>query len=222
MFYNNCKHIRRIHLLSSTLPSSPTPAHLRTAQTEIARSLSFVSASSSSLRHSTSSDSSRHSGMAVEGPAGSSATPESPLPVEAREKGRMFASTFSRVVDSALTTYKRAEAAVPGRVSTETLAHYAELVSEVCEKSQRFDQWLQAVPLRDAEEPGSKGSNGEGQSQEEEQRRIRALLESISALYRDVVCEVVLRDLQNLVERYIKKMRKSFARMHWDEDAEGD
>ena len=52
--------------------------------------------------------------------------------------------------------------------------------------------------------------------------KIRGLLTVVSALYRDVVCEVVLRDLQNLVERYIKKMRKSFARMYWDEDAEED
>lgn len=28
---------------------------------------------------------------------------------------------------------------------------------------------------------------------------------------------MVLRDLEGLVDRYLRKMRKSFARMYWDE-----
>lgn len=35
-----------------------------------------------------------------------------------------------------------------------------------------------------------------------------------------VVCAMVLRDLEVLVDRYLEKMRKSFARMYWDEDYE--
>lgn len=35
-----------------------------------------------------------------------------------------------------------------------------------------------------------------------------------------VVCAIVLRDLEGLVDRYLRKMRKSFARMYWDEDYE--
>lgn len=33
-----------------------------------------------------------------------------------------------------------------------------------------------------------------------------------------VVCAIVLRDLEGLVDRYLRKMRKSLARMYWDED----
>jgi hypothetical protein len=217
-----------------------TVDHLKAAQTEIARSFSFVQTPSSSrpLTPSTSTDVNRDAASAsMDGSAGGNlATRESPPPApDAATKGaRTFASTFSRVVDTALTTYKRAEAAVPGRVSTEILAHYAELVSEVCEKSQRFDQWLQAFPPREEEEQGSStvtpqkdATTWQVASQKERvdaanREKIRGLLTVVSALYRDVVCEVVLRDLQNLVERYIKKMRKSFARMYWDEDAEED
>lgn len=35
-----------------------------------------------------------------------------------------------------------------------------------------------------------------------------------------VVCAIVLRDLEGLVDRYLRKMRKSLARMYWDEDFE--
>ena len=38
----------------------------------------------------------------------------------------------------------------------------------------------------------------------------------------EVVCELVLRDLESLLERYLRKMRKSFARMHWDLDVSGN
>lgn len=31
---------------------------------------------------------------------------------------------------------------------------------------------------------------------------------------------MVLRDLETLLERYMRKMRKSFARMYWDEEYE--
>lgn len=35
-----------------------------------------------------------------------------------------------------------------------------------------------------------------------------------------VVCAMVLRDLEVLIDRYLEKIRKSFARMYWDEDYE--
>lgn len=35
-----------------------------------------------------------------------------------------------------------------------------------------------------------------------------------------VVCAMVLRDLETLLDRYMRKMRKSLARMYWDEDYE--
>ena len=41
---------------------------------------------------------------------------------------------------------------------------------------------------------------------------------NISTLMRDVVCELFLRDIEQLLDRYLRKMRKSFSRMHWDED----
>jgi hypothetical protein len=37
---------------------------------------------------------------------------------------------------------------------------------------------------------------------------------------RDVVCEILLRDTEFLLERYLRKMRKSFSRMYWDDEPE--
>ena len=62
----------------------------------------------------------------------------------------------------------------------------------------------------------------EGYADVSSREAIRHLLLEVSGLYRDVICEIILRDLENLVERYIKKMRKSFARMYWDEETEED
>jgi hypothetical protein len=39
-----------------------------------------------------------------------------------------------------------------------------------------------------------------------------------SQFIRDVVCELLLRDTEYLLDRYMRKMRKSFSRMYWDDD----
>ena len=44
---------------------------------------------------------------------------------------------------------------------------------------------------------------------------------SIAMFIREVLCEMILRDVELLTLRYIKKMRKSFSRMYWDEDGGG-
>ena len=46
---------------------------------------------------------------------------------------------------------------------------------------------------------------------------MREGLDEVSRSFNNVVCEILLRDIQNLIERYLRKMRKSFARMYWDE-----
>ena len=43
---------------------------------------------------------------------------------------------------------------------------------------------------------------------------------SISSFMREVVCELLLREVGQLVDRYLRKMRKSFTRMHWGDDDE--
>jgi hypothetical protein len=43
----------------------------------------------------------------------------------------------------------------------------------------------------------------------------------ISFFMRNCICELLLRDIEALVSRYMRKMRKSFVRMHWD-DGDGE
>lgn len=36
---------------------------------------------------------------------------------------------------------------------------------------------------------------------------------------REVICDLLLREVEQLIERYFRKMRKSFSRMRWDDEA---
>jgi hypothetical protein len=44
---------------------------------------------------------------------------------------------------------------------------------------------------------------------------------SVSRFVREVLCEIILRDIEILSARYMRKMRKSFSKMHWDDEGEG-
>mmetsp|Transcript_24605 Transcript_24605/g.53212 ORF Transcript_24605/g.53212 Transcript_24605/m.53212 type:complete len:217 (+) Transcript_24605:427-1077(+) len=78
---------------------------------------------------------------------------------------------------------------------------------------------------------GSEGSEGgEGARQVSEkgpggrsQSRVQSItlsLECIAATLRDVVVEILLRDVEALLDRYLMDVRKSFSRMYWDEDVD--
>lgn len=45
-------------------------------------------------------------------------------------------------------------------------------------------------------------------------------VDKINVFLRDVVCEIMLRDIEYLLTRYLMKTRKSFTRMHWEEEEE--
>ena len=61
-----------------------------------------------------------------------------------------------------------------------------------------------------------------GDSNDEVKERIQMLetmlgsVVIVSTFMRDVVCELLLREIGQLVDRYLRKMRKSFTKMHWD------
>lgn len=43
---------------------------------------------------------------------------------------------------------------------------------------------------------------------------------SITASLRDIVVEILFRDLEYLLDKYMTDMRKIFSRMYWDEDVD--
>lgn len=117
--------------------------------------------------------------------------------------------------------------ALPTRISEEEFAAYSALVSSTCEQCQVLNEWyLRLESLREAalamvkEPPETVGHL----SMEKmdlligDLEKILTELHPISAFIRDVVCEILLRDLSALMERYLNKTRKSFSRMFWDVD----
>jgi hypothetical protein len=144
----------------------------------------------------------------------------------------MVKSIGRNVKASAAVAYERIGASVPGKVMDDELVYYAQLVSEVCGKCQVFDDWLlhlQAArsssstnsdsPLAEGDTPASESSDAvAGVDSDIEELLLE--LHLIADFMREALLEIVLRDVETLLDRYLRKMRKSFVRMHWDLDDE--
>ena len=100
-------------------------------------------------------------------------------------------------------------------------------ITGLCEACQVFDKWY--VYLIQEREILMTGRQSEGNDNKKplslsaDEEKSVLLLETllgsvlvISNFMRDVVCELLLREVGQLVERYLRKMRKSFTKMHWD------
>ena len=98
---------------------------------------------------------------------------------------------------------------------------YYNSITGLCETCQVFDKWyLFLIREREVLMTGE-GTNKKPMSPEEEKKvllleTLLGLVLVISNFMRDVVCELLLREIGQLVERYLRKMRKSFTKMHWD------
>ncbi|CAB1117750.1 unnamed protein product [Ectocarpus sp. CCAP 1310/34] len=110
--------------------------------------------------------------------------------------------------NSAVVAVERIGAGINGKHVDDGLAYYKQVVSELCSECQVFDSWF--VHLQDQM----------AKNDTEEMDELLVELHLVSSFMREVVCAIVLRDLESLVDRYLRKMRKSFARMYWDGDYE--
>lgn len=101
------------------------------------------------------------------------------------------------------------------------ITSYYNSITGLCEACQVFDKWyVFLIHEREVLMTG-KGTNKQPMTSEEDKKvlLLETLLGSvlvISNFMRDVVCELLLREIGQLVERYLRKMRKSFTQMHWD------
>jgi hypothetical protein len=106
------------------------------------------------------------------------------------------------------------------RVTEEDFASYASLVSSLCDRSHLLAVWYEFTNnerdkiLRSGSVSGSGG---------DEMARV-ALMETllvchigISSFMREVVCELLLRDLEVLLQRHLRKMNKSHMSMYFDD-----
>lgn len=107
---------------------------------------------------------------------------------------------------------------IPTRVSEDEFAAYTLLICSMCDHCQYLNSWYSCTQsLRDII---AKSSNiikdATYDTLVKYSEKILEDLHSISLFMRDVVCEILLRDIESLMERYLNKMRKSFSRMYWD------
>lgn len=102
------------------------------------------------------------------------------------------------------------------KISEDELQSFGNLAAEVCDRCQILDEWIMFIE----EERNEIISGALKESTTAAGRTyldpVRDELMNISAFLRDVVCELLLRDTEQLLERYMVKTRKSFARMYWD------
>lgn len=116
--------------------------------------------------------------------------------------------------------YQRTKATLPGRASDDDLQQYATLLMELCTRVQILDEWYGAIQQ---EKNRRKSQERTGGSAEDTQAL--QLLDEISSEHvhiavfmQECICELVLRDLEQLIVRYVRKARKNFSRMYWTED----
>lgn len=122
--------------------------------------------------------------------------------------------------------------ALPASVTEPEFAAYTELVRALCGKAQLLDEWYRQLDLTREQlvqgggsggSSSSSGGDGSGGSEADVSRRVADIESALTSLchmaafMRDVVCEVLLRDLEELLDRYMAKMRKSFAKMNFDD-----
>lgn len=137
-----------------------------------------------------------------------------------------FVSALSKGVRKyAEVSFHRLAVALPSKLTNEELQDYTQLIVRVCTKTQFFFQlFRQMVDMRGRITTNlSEGKTGQNYAML--QYKTDNILQSlivISGVMRDVVCEILLRDVEYLLERYLIKTRKSFSRMYWDQDQNSD
>jgi hypothetical protein len=144
-----------------------------------------------------------------------------------------FGKKIQKSAVSALTAVERMGVALPAKISDEDLLSYASLVSEMCHKAQRLDEWFVSLDgrrkeLQDAlrREASAASSSSFSSSSLTGKEAIHALLHCVEGMLvellhcarflQEVVIELLLRDVESLVDSYLRKARKVFTRMVWE------
>lgn len=117
------------------------------------------------------------------------------------------------VASGAKEAAERVAASLPQRATVDDQKHYATLVQQVCEKAQVLDAWWMLCAQRTAALRGAGGAAAAAERAALEEMRVELI--SIAACLETSVVELILRDLEQLYVRYVRKMRKSFARIYW-------
>mmetsp|Transcript_28484 Transcript_28484/g.37249 ORF Transcript_28484/g.37249 Transcript_28484/m.37249 type:complete len:438 (+) Transcript_28484:64-1377(+) len=131
----------------------------------------------------------------------------------------------SHIGKKASTAYDRIGASISDRVRDADLQSYSERICQVCSKSQVIEKWT-IICLEIAKKAQSNEITPDSPHKEHQKHAFITAhneefilhLNHIAFFFKNVICELIIRDLEVLLERYIRKTRKAFVRMYWDED----
>lgn len=114
--------------------------------------------------------------------------------------------------------------AIATRVTEEEFDVYTSLIRILCKDCQIFNRWYLCAELL-REQVIIKSTKPENLLTVDAfittTENLLSELHVIASFIREVVCEILLRDIESLMERYLNKTRKSFSRMYWDDDSLG-
>lgn len=132
------------------------------------------------------------------------------------------------------TGLQRLGTVIEQKLTEEEISQFTALVSEVCDRCQLLDDWYQFLEQergrlseKSTTITTAASSDGTKLSAEESSRLelVTALMteqHNVSTFMREVVCELLLQDIQQLLAQYSKKMRDSFLALPWEMEASQD
>lgn len=158
-------------------------------------------------------------------------------PVQGNKWTSLVAGFGKSVVKYAEVSYQRL-GAMTTRISDEEFNAYTVLLLVLCEKCQILDKWHGFLEKERGKASINRGPNigtksgvsslfpavdNDADNDSHWNQAIESLLInmiSVSMCIQEVFCEIILRDIDILTKRYMRKMRKSFSIMHWDDPDE--
>jgi hypothetical protein len=156
--------------------------------------------------------------------------PEVPVPNSEPEPESPPHTIFGRLGSIGKSVRKMAETgysrlgAMQARVSEDDMHSYANLVASVCDRAQLFVVWYDFCNAQRDEllRPDSGAISADASTAISVLENLLMAQINVSTFMREVLCELMLRDLEMLLVRHMTKMRKSFSRMYWSDDEADD
>eukprot|EP01041_Mallomonas_annulata_P002163 gene2163-4209_t len=121
------------------------------------------------------------------------------------------------------TGYQRIGTAVPTTLNDDELVRYTSLASEICNHCQLLDDWFQFVEqertLLSEKITSASEMTAEDKTRSELLASLMTEQHNISTFMREVVCELLLRDVEQLLIQYLKRMKDTFNVLPWEQES---
>ncbi len=114
-------------------------------------------------------------------------------------------------------SFSRLAVALPSKLTSEELSDYSKLVAKLCSKAQGLAEWH--IYVDRLLHPGPSLPPALSPMAQLKAEVLLNSLRQIAACMKEIVCEMLLRDIEYLLDKYLVYSRKCFSRMHWDEES---